>query len=525
MKYDLVYEYVKKYFKDNFLEAYLIFDGRIEYIEKKYIELYNKKIKNKYNIDDIKNNKNLDDINMEVNNILNQFVLEYFTESQIEDCELLYNNVKNILIDRGINKNFSNEIFEHIVKLVMARLWSQFDRSRLNKEDFNHVINIVYNNTCNQYARMIGKKIENILDSRLDFFEMQKLGVDKTELKRNVINSIFKNENVDFLVKIRNLVIIEGNSLSRIGILLNKYINQYFSNYSDKYDSTDKKIEVKPRIRNNSNSDKKVNISNKSNLNNNDVMLNREVMKNNSVRKEGFPSRIKLNAKQVKIAKAVALLAVLGALVGVGVGISNTHEYTDSEYAVMRVEALDIFDYTNNWKSNKVDDIADNIISVYSKLGQLPDENYKTLGLYNAYDSIIRLENLDDALVKMQSLLNLLRNKMVKEEINENLRTTIKADIDGEYYFIDFVYDTLVNAGYNEYKNEEYQNLLLRYKYANFGNYFGVVGVSLKEREKEMIRDMMNKYQEYYKNSEEKIGELVVSGDYSFFATYTGKGR
>lgn len=235
MKLDVVYEYVKNYFKDNFLEAYLIFDGRIDYIDKKYGELFDKEIKNKYNIDDVKNNENLDEINLEVHEILNRFVLEYFTDSQVEDCKLLYNYVRDLLIKREVNQNFSDDIFNHIVKLVMARTWSQYDKSRLGKDDFDHVINLIYNNSSNQYARMIDRNIEKILDSRLDFFEIQKLGIDKSELKRYVINEIFTKERRDFLIKMRSLVVSSDGHMSRIGMQLNKYINEYFAKYLEKY--------------------------------------------------------------------------------------------------------------------------------------------------------------------------------------------------------------------------------------------------------------------------------------------------
>ena len=308
------------------------------------------------------------------------------------------------------------------------------------------------------------------------------------------------------------MVIIEGQSLSGIALELNKYINKYLNLIRNDFLVNSKEEDVRNIIINDDN---------------NDAKLNRDMIRNNSVQRDDVPSRIKIDRKHKKVAKSVVLLALIGVLIGTGFSFNNQVQYTDSEYAVMRVEALDGFDYNKKWVRDEryYNDMVDNIISFYSKLEQLPNENYKTLGLYNAYDGIVSIRNIDDALLEMESLFSLLRKKMVQEDVNEGFRIIVNADSDENYFFLDFVYDTLINAGFKEYDSRKFQDLLIKYKYSNYGNYYGVVGVKLTDNEKELIRDIMKRYQEYYKNVKIEIGNLMVSGDYSFIATYNGKGK
>lgn len=522
MKYDDAYEYVKDYFQRNFLESYLIFEGRMQYIENIYVNFYKDNIRSQYSVDDIISGR----IDGDINKYLENFVGEYFTRQQREDILVLNDYVNDLLVERGVNINYSNDIFEHIVRLVSSRVWSQFDRSRIGKEDFKHIINLVYNNICNQYARLIDKKIEKILDNRLDYFELRKLGLDKEELKKYVIDSVFKNEIRSFLIKLKILVVNPDRELSDTGIKLNKYINQFFSKYSVK-DKVDKNVDY---VRSSSfyNQDEDVEEEKKVQNDNGEIKFNLNNMKSNSVKNGLFPDKIRLSKKQIMVSKAVITLALLGTLLGVGLNVSNQEKYTDDDYAMMRVEMLSGFDYDKKvGRDNKFNnDMMNEVISLYSKLEQLPSESYKNLGLYNVYNGFYNImnNNNDKTLIEMENFFGSLRKKIVSEELMIGINDSLKV-YEENYFFLDFVYDTLINMGYNEFNNDKYQDALLRYKYANFGNQYGVVGVYLTKDELKLIDDVLNKYVECYEKIKLDIGYLMINGDYTFFDTYSDKSK
>lgn len=523
MKYDEAYEYVKDYFQRNFLESYLIFEGRMQYIENMYVSFYGDNIRNQYSVDEIING-NVDD---DISKYLDNFVGEYFTKNQREDIIILNNYVKEVLVKRGVNVNFSDDIFEHIVRLVSSRVWSQFDRSRIGKEDFNHIINLVYNNICNQYAKLIDKKIEQILDNRLDYFELRKLGVEKEQLKKFVIGSIFKNGSKNFLVRVKSLIISSDRMLSETGGELNKYINEYFAKYSDKYD-----VSLNTDVRKDNVNDKEIDVSldnkdivgNINNCNNEEIKFNINNMRNNSVKNGLFVDKIRFNITKGQVVKSVALLALLGTLLSVGAGRSDEVKYTDDEYAVLRFGTLSNYDYDRKWVRDDryFDEMADEVMIVYSKLEQLPNDGYKTIGLYNVYEGFKDVKGDVDLLPDMESFFEMLKKKIATLDIDIGLRDIINVDSKDGYFYLDFVYDQLYNMGFSEIKDSKYQDVLLRYKYANYGNRYGVVGVFLTDSEKRLINDVMIKYEEYCENAKLEIGYLMTDNRYTFFSTYKG---
>lgn len=245
-------------------------------------------------------------------------------------------------------------------------------------------------------------------------------------------------------------------------------------------------------------------------------------MRNNSIQRDGVVKKNKLKKKQIKIAKTVILLAVLGALVGVG-AVNEYNKEQDEKYAIIRVDSLDDFDYAKRWGRTEkyYDEMVDSIILNYYKLSQLPDVNYKLMGIYKAHDGFIRVYGKDKTLMGMESLFGKIKNKVFDENLDVDLRDVVKADSNDKYFYLDFVYDTLKRAGYEELNSEKYQSLLTKYKYANFGNYYGVVGVILTENENELLADIMNKYVEYYRGVKLDLGYMMESGEYSFYDTYT----
>lgn len=516
MKYDEAYEYVKDYFQRNFLEFYLIFEGRMQYIENIYVNFYKDNIRSQYSVDDIISGR----VDSDINKYLENFVGEYFTKQQREDILVLNDYVNDLLVECGVNINYSNDIFEHIVRLVSSRVWSQFDRSRIGKEDFKHIINLVYNNICNQYARLIDKKIEKILDNRLDYFELCKLGLDKDELKKYVIDSVFKNEVRSFLIKLKILVVHHDRELSDTGIKLNKYINQFFSKYLVK-DKADKNVDY-VRSSRFYNQDEDVDDKNFES-DNGEIKFNLNNMKSSSVKNGLFPDKIRLSKKQIMVSKAVITLALLGTLLGVGAFINQHIKDEKDNDALLRVAMVDGFDYSKKYFRDNYyyDDMAENILTTYSKLNQLDNENYKLIGFYSAYKGLCDVYGDGLHLDKIEGLFRLVQKNCVIQDVELNIRNIINADSDDLYCFLDFVYDRLYSVGVMDVKNEDYQNALLTYKYTYFGNRYGVVGVNLDDNEKDLISKVMNMYLEYFKDYKLELGYLIGNGEYTFFVDDT----
>lgn len=523
MKFDEAYDYVKNYFQRNFLESYLISEGRMQYVESDYLNFFRDNIINQYDIVDITSGN----VDSDLNKYLENFVSEYFTKKEREDILFLNNYVSEFLSKCGVNQCFSDDIFDHIVKKISSRVWSQFDRSRLGKEDFDHVINLVYNNILNEYSKSIAIKVDNILDKRAnEYFDLRKLGLDKDKLKKYVVDVVFKNESRIFLIKVKSLIISIDRNLTDTGIELNKYVSEYFSKYLNKYGNSSSKNREYVRSNNFYNQDEDVEDKKNVQNNNSQIRLNLNNMKNNSVKNGFFPDKFRLNKKQIVVSKTVITLALLGTLLGVGINISSQEKYTDDEYAIMRVEMLTGFDYDKKiGRDNKFNnDMKDEVISLYFKLEQLPNESYKLLGLYNVYDGLCKVSGDEKALIEMEHFFGDLRKKIINEELMFGMNDSLKV-FENNYFFLDLVYDTLIDMGYDELNNKKYQDVLLRYKYANFGNYYGVVGVYLTKDELILIDDIISKYVESYEKIKLDIGYLMVDGNYTFFDTYKSNSR
>lgn len=509
-----IYDYVKNYFRKHYVEYYLIFDDNgLKYAQNNYVNVVRDKISEKYKFADIRSGR----VDNEIGNVLNDFINKYYTSMQRGDVKILYNYVYNRLIIQGEDKKYNVDMFDHMVKLVVSRVWPQYDNSRLNKDDFNKTIDLIYNNIYKTTILKINKKLDQLMDFDYEMFKYKKMGIERDAIKNYVVKEILKREEREFLIRLDSLVVNPDAELSRTGIEMKKYINQYIAlvlgkdnNERDNGNGIDrKKVE----------DDK-----------NNKTNLARERMKNNSVSNGDTPKKIKMNSQQKKVMKVIITLAVIGSLAVVSKSVDSYIDKRNDRDAMMRVEMLDSFDYRQTYSRNDkyYDKMADNVISVYSKLDELENENCRTLGFYNAYCGSIDVYKGDSKLRSMENLFNKVREKLTNNTNDIGLKDTIKVGISPRYFFMDFVYDTLYNAGYKEVKGEEYQNALTRYKYCNFGNQYGVVGVTLTEDENKIIDDVMKKYCEYYENLKLQLGYSIEDGNYSFFDTYTessGRGK
>ena len=134
-----LYEYVNNYFHRNFPESYILIPSTlVEYkidknvlIKQNFINKFGEDIHNKYSATLIRNGN----VDLEIDKILDSFVDMYFTPSMRKDCSILYDYIRNLLIKKNVGNRFSSDIFDHFVKSIVARVWSQYDESRFNTDD------------------------------------------------------------------------------------------------------------------------------------------------------------------------------------------------------------------------------------------------------------------------------------------------------------------------------------------------------------------------------------------------------
>lgn len=514
-----LYEYVNNYFYRNFPESYILIpDTLVEYkidnvgeIRNEYVKMFLMKIQSKYDMVDIKNGK-VDD---ELYEILNSFVNKYFVFSMRNDCSLLSSYVRDLLIKKGIGNKFSSDIFDHFVKSIVARVWSQYDESRFNTDDFNHVIDLVYNNIYGQYEKIISERIEQLINYNYDIISFRNIKFDINELKQFVFMMIIKRENREFLGRLNKLKIIPDSELSKTGIELDGYVKQYIK-FLNRPKEIKEDIPDGVKIENT-----KIEPIKKKEVSQDKVVKRDACLENiriNSVVGEAVPNKIKVNKNTKKVEKNVITLCILAIMTINTISINNyvdrrMNEMNDN-YAMQRVMIVDGFDYSKKLRNDEYyDKIADNIIKVYSKLGQIDDENYKTLCIYDAYKGCSTINEMD-------RIFNILRNRLVMNDLDLNLRKIVRADSGQAYFYLDFVYDRLDSMGYNEVNSQKYQDALLRWKYANYGNYYGVVGVSMTNEEKGIINDVMNKYEECCKKNKLDFGYLLGNGGIDLTSSY-----
>ena len=242
MRLDDVYEYIRNYFLRNFPESYIIFNKYDAYnFGNEYVKIQNVfKDKNLLEVMDGK----YDD---EIHKYLDNYLKGYFTKTQIIDCSALYGYVQKVLKHRKVNKNFSNDIFDHIVKLVVAEVWPLYDSSKLYTAELDSIIIDVHKKVYNIISRQISEKIEQLLDHDVYFIKLRENKLDKILLKQYVIKSILLNEERLFLEKVSSLVITPDGELSVTARNIEKYVDKFIR--GDRLDKVDfvesKKEDVK----------------------------------------------------------------------------------------------------------------------------------------------------------------------------------------------------------------------------------------------------------------------------------------
>lgn len=492
MRLDDVYEYIRNYFLRNFPESYIIFNKYDAYnFGNEYVKIQNVfKDKNLLEVMDGK----YDD---EIHKYLDNYLKGYFTKTQINDCSALYGYVQMFLKSRGLNKNFSNDIFDHIVKLVVAEVWPLYDSSKLYTAELDSIIIDVHKKVYNIISRQISEKIEQLLDHDVYFIKLRENKLDKNLLKQYVIKSILLNEERLFLEKVSSLVITSDGELSITARNIEKYVDKFIR--GDRLDKVDV-VESK-----------KEDVKKEQFYYDDKVKYNQNKMKENSVVSEKAPKTI-LYTKGMrrKIAKTVSPLLIIAVLGTSGFAIKKIGEKIKENSVVSVVD--NIYGLTDRGIYDNVD-AANRIINFFENMQEndIKNYNYNTLGFYEEYVELsdrIKNDNFK-VLTNMEEIFRIV-SSFAKEE-NEEFAYVLGTS-QNRYFYIDFVYDRLVSMGCEEINDTKYQDAITRYKYYYFGNQYGVAIEGLKKEEVKLIEDMIDKYIEYSAEYKYSLGQYLNSG-------------
>lgn len=500
------YVYVKDLFQKKFPEYYLIFNNIVMlHIEKSYISTIREKIFNQYTSSDILDGIRDDEITV----VLDGFLNEYFSPKQRNEFVTLYNYVNDYLKSKNIDERFSSDLFAHITGLIFSKVYSQYDLRMLGTNDMNNTILKEYDDICNQMRKKLNDDIDTILNNDFDFnfVRINKVEIDVNDLKRWAFNTLIKGKQHSFFVKSGYVYVNDSEKLTHYGNEIKRYIDYYIS----------KKEKEQKKHENDS-----VNVV--QNIVTPNVNVNVNNMINNSVQNDRTPKKMKSSSKKVKMNRSVSMLLVTASLVSVlglsGYGINTAIQYKSDRDALNRYDSLNYFNYSQKYlrDDSYYNDMAINIIDFYFKLGQLDSELYKTLGFYDAYCGYVELYGKEPPVTFMDDLFQKVKHELRNYRDTTLSRTINNGDIGNkEYCFVDFVYDRLYELGHKEVHDDEHQYALLRYKYANYGNSYGVIGVTLSKGEEKIINDALKLYYDYCEKAKLEVGYIVVDGEHSFF--------
>ena len=125
--------------------------------------------------------------------------------------------------------------------------------------------------------------------------------------------------------------------------------------------------------------------------------------------------------------------------------------------------------------------------------------NYDYLGFYRAYENV-----RDDRLYIMDTMLNIARNEIVKKESG----TEFQKNISSASCYLEFAIDRLEDMGCEEIKDQKYHNALFEYLKVKNEHPGDEVLQHMKNSDRRVIEDIMQKYQDYSSELLKEFGEI-----------------
>ena len=548
-----VYEYIRSYFQRKFPEYYFLFDkNRESYIDITYISLIKNEIIRKYENQDILNGNK----DREIAIVLNDYVNSKITLEQRNEYRKLYRYCYSLLKDYDVNIDFSLDIYDHIVKTIVVKMWKLYGGIRLDVINFKDNLMRNYDEECKKVRRDVYKKIVDMINANLHITDMDGLEKDSVKMMKYIVYKILSNENRDFLRRLDyvindmdNVIPLTNDKMEqyidnsliwkRIKYYMHEYINKksrkdvntvtYITNYiRDSVDSSCSlsdankiAVEIDKSLRNEG-------------LNSQEIMMNENQsvirarymkykMKRNSVVSEDAPNKIPKNGFKRKITDALLSLVIISVLLGSSAVISlGAYHASHRDFAKKAVLNYDSYSYSmiTSEHDSLFKKTINNVIATFDDYGRFDNDNFKFLGFYRAFASVNSMSEreildatgvhgrdttqtvyTDQKLYVMDCMLDNVKQIVSKDNSNASLYSEIKL----YSCYLDFIYDRLDEMGFDKIYESKYEEALEEYKkekaehpYKNPLDYMSLRNVKILE-------NVMEKYEKY---SEQYLFEL-----------------
>jgi len=542
-----VYKYVQNYFKNNFPEWYLMNSDQRKGCSKFVNELLETGAK----ISDIKNGLYDNELSLK----LDEYINNYFTLNERRDCLRLYEYIYEVSNDTD-NVNFkvkyNNNIIDHIIKMVMVELFSQYHLSRLGTSDFEQIVISKYKEKYEEKMVEVYNKIKSYMERNLEFNVIIKNNIDMNNLINYVTSQILSKNDYEFVLSVINMKSDDSKNRSDIEDIINKYKNEYIVLNSkessiEKSSSQEEKVEtykfvdvssyiskvileyydgvndqllnsctrvVESRLINRGYTDNQIVSPNMKNIVVNfidDFFVNREARieaSKNSVKYNNVPSKIKTKRNKRFMNTSIVTMLLFASLIGLaGNGIYQmTTEFRDFK-AKQNIAMIDDHYYANinTIFADSFEPTSDNIINTFDEYGKFDNDNFQYLGFYQAYRSVKQ-----DRLYIMDNMLAEIR----KDVRNNSSYKKIYGSIMHNGCYLDFMYDRLYEMGFEEIKDDKYQNLLDDYvELKNKHPYENVVKY-LSPSQERLLEKIRDKYVELSEEQLVQLGQLLGSDEY-----------
>lgn len=521
------FDYVKKYFLDNYsnYQKGLSDDNYGGIIVNVTAELEKKCS----SIEKVKNGMMDEFINQQVCKCLNKLNPTFKT-----DYTNLYNAVWRYIENNYLYNSNKNTI-KYFSKRISLRLIVDYNYLDLSKGLYDDKIKEEYNNICKDLEKRVASYIINNIDL-LD-------GINHKEVASQFVNLIISNDKYDVnmyfdgsynkLINdlcIRNKMVNSEKKVENAKNAIRKLIENRVTDKKNLNEIVDKiynklverKYLYSDIINGNVNS-YILNLCNEysfavfrperiNNVGFGDI--NRSRMKEQSVVNGNSLDKFKVRRGKEKVNKVVITLAVLGTLVASTYGVVHSSYNTYmSNQAISTVREWDGYSYSNIFTlhTDAFNTTAKNVVDTYDDYLRFENDNYKYLGFYRAYVSVKA-----DRLYIMDNML-----KVIKEDDSVNGRL-LKGELRTTSCYLEFMYDRLVEMGYNDINEDDFNRLLNEYLQVRNDHRYEEPVQYLSKKHKKMVEKIRDKYIEY---SEKYLVEFGMMLSDSETLSTEGKGR
>lgn len=558
-----VYEYIRSYFQRKFPEYYFLFDKqRMSYIDKMYIAMIKEDIMQKYEYQDIIDGKK----NKEIEVVLNNYVNMKVTMEQRNEYRKLYRYCFNFFREYDVNNDFSSDIYDHIIKTIVVKMWQLYGGIKLDRVNFKDDLIRYYDDGCKRVRENTYIKVVDMINANLNITDMAGLEIDNVNMMKYIVYRILSGEKRDFLRRLGYVI----NDMDNVIPLTNDKMEQYVDNslvwkkiksYMKEYvDRTTKKEQhdenmnevdtvkyITDYIINNVDStcshqdvysiaveiDKYLR---REGLDSQDIMLveNQKVissrymrykMKYNSVVSNDAPPKIRKNGFKRKFTDALLSLLVISTLLGSSAAISmGIYHFSEKDKTIKTALNYDgnYYGTITSIHDKLFKETVNNVVDTFDDYSKFNNDNFKFLGFYRAFSSVksqsqreiinptsipgreeTQTVYTDQRLYVMDCMLSDVEQKISKDENKSGLYSEIRKCS----CYLDFIYDRLDEMGFDKINESKYIEALQEYKKEKaqhpYKNPLDYMGL----RNVKILENVIEKYEKY---SEQYLLELGV---------------